>query len=192
MPAMSAALYRNRRTSVIAELLACAPANDVLGLGPAFVRAQPAGIVADELPTAQLASVAPGMLRIDIPDWLNRLQAIEHRRSFLTGSRTYETTFPMSGDELGLEPFRSRDRCRVSPGKPMSCARAFYKACKNSIVFMSLRHPFADLRRRRRYRDVACSAREFLPSARFRPASCADRRSRRFPPARKMHRHRNP
>jgi hypothetical protein len=61
--------------------------------------------MADELPSAQLAIKAPGVRRIDIPDRLDLLQAIEHWRSFLRGSRNYEMPFPMSGKALGLEPF---------------------------------------------------------------------------------------
>jgi hypothetical protein len=99
-------LNGHRRLSpAITKLLACTPADDALGFRPAFFRAKPAGIVTDELPSAQLAIEAPGVLRIDIPDRLDLLQAIEHWRSFFKGSRNYEMPFPISGDALDLEPF---------------------------------------------------------------------------------------
>jgi hypothetical protein len=96
---------RRRLSPAITKLLACTPADDALGISPAFFRAKPAGIMADELPSAQLAIKAPGVLRIDIPDRLDLLQAIEHWRSFFKGSRNYEMPFPMSSKALSLEPF---------------------------------------------------------------------------------------
>ena len=59
---MSASLCVNRRASIIAKLLACAPADDAVGFDPAFVRAKAARIVTAELLSAQLASVDPAVL----------------------------------------------------------------------------------------------------------------------------------
>lgn len=92
---MSASLRRNGRAFVIAEHLACASAGDALCLRPTFIRAQLAGIVTDELASAQLAMAAPDVLRIDIPDRLNRIQAIEHKRpSFLGRQEITKYRFP--------------------------------------------------------------------------------------------------
>jgi hypothetical protein len=74
--------------------------------------------MADELPSAMLATVTPDMFRIDILERFDRLQAIEHWGSFFKRSRNYEMRFPMSSKALDLEPF----------SKPSSLQRQSQKA----------------------------------------------------------------
>jgi hypothetical protein len=95
MPAMSASLFRNGLPSGIAELPACTAAEDALCRRPALCRTKAAGIVTDKVPPAQLAMVAPGMLRINILEWQNRLQALSTGVQFFSrGEEIAKCYFP--------------------------------------------------------------------------------------------------
>jgi hypothetical protein len=150
--------------------------------------------MADELPSAQLATVDPAVLRIDIPHRLNRLQAIEHRHPLFLGRQEItKCRFPWAAKHWILSNFRSLGRGRVARRKPKPRTRVFFRGhAKNSIAFTSLGRLFVDPQRQHVCRDAVCSERGSLWLNRFRPASYAGRRIRRFPPARKMHDLQNP